>query len=271
VALGGGFARGMAHLGVLRVLEQNGVPVHMIAGVSAGAIVAAAYASGTEIDEIAAMARSMKFRDVATWTVSQLGLAASHRMTDFLRRLLRVYRFEDMRIPLAVVATSLGTGEPVIFRGDGDVLVPIRASCSYPGLFQPVRHEGQLLVDGAMSMEVPARALRAMGATHVISVALPVTGKNGEPRNMFQVVNRCFQIMQARMERDWRRFSNAVIEPGVDGMSWDCFDNCRLLVECGEKAARAVLPRILGWLDRAPGVSARGFPGTALPTSTPAS
>ncbi len=252
VALGGGFARGLAHLGVLRVLQQNRIPIHVIAGVSAGAIVASAYASGTAVDDIARIGKTMKFSDVAQWTVSLLGLAASERMAGFLGRLLTVRRFEEMRIPLAVVATNLKTGEPVVFRDRGDVVLPVRASCSYPGLFQPVRYEDQYLVDGAMAMEVPAAAVRKLGATHVISVCLPVTGEGFDPRNMLNVVNRCFQIVQRRAEWNWRKHSSIVIEPDVTGMSWDCFESGQRLIASGERAARAAIPRIRAWLDRPP-------------------
>ncbi len=250
VALGGGFARGIAHLGVLRVLEKNKIPVQLIAGVSAGALVAAAYASGRTIEEIAGAARGMRFKDVARWCVNPLGLAASERMAEFLGRLLKVRRFEEMKIPLAVVATDLNTAQPVVFRDQGDVVLPIRASCSYPGLFQPVRYHKHALVDGAMTMEVPAPALRRMGATHVIGVCLPMLGGQFDPRNMLQVINRCFQIMQSRTERSWRLASNLVIEPDVLGMAWDCFDSAERLIEAGERAAQAALPRLLGWLEQ---------------------
>jgi NTE family protein len=252
VALGGGFARGIAHLGVLRVLEKNNVPIHVIAGVSAGAMVAAAYASGRTIEEIAGAARAMRFSDVARWSLNPLGLAGSDRMSEFLARLLKVYRFEQMRLPLAVVATDLASGQPITFRDRGDVVLPIRASCSYPGLFQPVRYGEQYLVDGAMSMEVPAPALRRMGATHVIGVCLPAMGGTGfDPRNMFQVINRCFQIVQARADRHWRLASTLVIEPNVQGMAWDCFDSADRLIESGQRAAEAALPRLLPWLEQA--------------------
>ena len=250
LALGGGFARGIAHLGVLRVLEEHKIPIHMIAGVSAGAIVAAAYASGRTPREIALSARAMRFADVAGWRPSFLGLTGSEPMALFLRRLLKVYRFEEMRIPLAVVATDLKNGQPVIFRGQGEVILPIRASCSYPGLFQPVRYGDGYLVDGAMTMEVPAPVLRGMGATHVISVSLPVNGEGFSPRNMFQVVNRCFQIMQTRTEHNWRRSSNVVIQPNVSELAWDSFASAERLIESGEEAARAAVPRILNWLEQ---------------------
>jgi len=236
LALGGGFARGLAHIGALSVFELNRIPIHCIAGVSAGAIVAAAYASG-----------AMRFTDVARGTIARMGIAASERMERFLRKLLKCYCFEQMRIPLGVVATDVVTGEAVIFRDRGDVVLPIRASCSYPGLFQPVRCGERLLVDGAIGIEVPALLARLLGATHVISLHLPMQGAAAMPTNMFHVINRCFQILHSRTEITWRQHSDLVIEQDVRGMEWDAFDSAAQLLKAGEEAARLALPRIQAW------------------------
>ena len=119
LALGGGFARGIAHVGVLRVLERNHIPIHCVAGVSAGAIVAAAFASGATAEEIGKVGCSMRFADVARFSLCRLGFVDSVRMARFLRKLLKSFRFEEMRIPLGVVATDIATGEPVMFRTEG--------------------------------------------------------------------------------------------------------------------------------------------------------
>ena len=249
LALGGGFARGVAHVGILKALERAHIPIYCITGVSAGAIVAAAYASGTEVDEIARIGCAMRFTDVARWTLCRLGLVGSERMAAFLKRLLKKFKFEEMQIPLGVLATDLGTGEPVSFRDSGDVILPIRASCSYPGLFQPIRYKDRLLVDGAMCMEVPAQLARKMGATHVISVCLPMQGPAVVPSNMLQVVNRCFQILQSRAEESWRRHSDVIIAPDVTGVAWDGFKSGEEMIEAGERAAEAALPQIRKWLE----------------------
>ncbi|HUJ21861.1 MAG TPA: patatin-like phospholipase family protein [Bryobacteraceae bacterium] len=248
LALGGGFARGVAHVGVLNVLRRENIPVHCVAGVSAGAIVAAAYASGTALDVIGKIGCGMRFNHVARWSFCRLGLAGSERMTEFLKRLLKKLRFEEMETPLGVVATDLRTGESVPFLDHGDVILPIRASCSYPGLFQPIRHEERMLVDGAMSMEVPALVARKMGATHVISVGLPMQGPAVVPENMLQVVNRCFQILQSRAEETWRRHSDVVITPDVQSVRWDGFESGQEMITAGEMAAEAALPQIRKWL-----------------------
>lgn len=250
LALGGGFARGIAHVGVLRVLERYNVPIHCIGGVSAGAIVAGAFASGSTADDIGRIGSAMRMSDVAKWSISRMGFSSSTPMEAFLNRLLKSYRFEDMKIPLVVVATCLTTGEAIYFRDSGDVKLPIRASCSYPGMFQPIYHDGKVLVDGAMSVDIPSAMLRHMGANRVISVHLPMQGPKLAPTNMFQVVNRCFQIMQVQMEREWRRHSDLVIQPDASLMEWDSFKSAQKLIEAGEQAAMAALPKIQGWLRR---------------------
>jgi len=250
LALGGGFARGIAHSGVLKVFERRGIPIHCIAGVSAGSIVAAAFASGASAEEIARAGCAMRFNDVASWSLCRMGFVASERMKRFLTRLLKRYRFEDMAMPLGVVATDVATGDPVRFHSTGDVFVPIRASCSYPGLFQPVRWDGKMLVDGAMSVEVPAQLARQLGATHVISVHLPAPYGAPPPANVFQLVNRCFQILQTRTEDGWRRHSDLVIAPTVGSVQWDGFECGPALVEAGEAAAEAALPVIQTWLSK---------------------
>lgn len=247
LALGGGFARGVAHIGVLRAFERANIPIHAIAGVSAGSVVTACYASGRTPKEIEEIAMSMKFRDVARWTMDWLGVLDSHRMAPFLHKALVCTRFENMRIPLAVVASDLRTGGPAIYRRFGDVVGPVRASCSYPGLFKPVDLDGRMLVDGMVAMEVPAKPLIEMGSTHVVSVYLPAEVESVDPLSLVAVVNRCFQLMSSRMEAEWRRYSDAVIVPQVVGVGWDSFENVRHTIAAGEAAAALVIPQIQAW------------------------
>lgn len=269
LALGGGFARGIAHVGVLRVMERARIPIFCIAGVSAGSIVASAFASGSSSDEIEQVARTMRFSDVARWRFSMQGLVGSDPMMQFLRRVLKAFEFERMKIPLAVVASDLTAGAPAVFRDRGDVVMPIRASCSYPGLFQPVRYMDHCLVDGMISMDVPAAPLRRMGATHVISVAIPTPTETVDPQNMLSVVTRCFQIMNARTESQWRRHSNLVITPDVKDVGWNSFENASDVIEAGERAAKAVLPQILRWLAPKPVTESRAQAGGVAETSLP--
>jgi NTE family protein len=172
-------------------------------------------------------------------------------MTPFLQRLLKVHTFEEMQIPLAIVASDLVTGDSAVFRGKGDALLPIRASCAYPGMFPPIRLDGRVLVDGMVTMDVPAPPLRTMGATHVIAISLPSPAAAFDPQDMLSVVSRSFQILTQRTESQWRRSADLVLSPDVRNMGWDGFDNADKMIEAGEKAARAALPVINRWFAEA--------------------
>jgi NTE family protein len=180
-----------------------------------------------------------------------MGLAGSDRMITFLTRLLKANCFEQMRIPLGIVATDLITGRPVTFHGEGDVVMPIRASCAYPGLFLPIRYQGKLLVDGFVSMEVPAEPLLQMGVDRVISVAIPNQDGLQDYGNMFSVVSRSFQIISGRNQNTWRRYSHLTITPPAADLAWDSFASAKKLIQLGEDAALAVMPAIKRWLGSA--------------------
>ena len=133
LALGGGFARGIAHVGVLKVLEEENIPIRCIAGTSVGALIGAAYCSGISAAELEQVAARVRFKHIARWTLSRYGFASNQRMIGFLNQLLKVKTFEELRIPLAVTATDFSTGEGVVFHS-GPLIDPVRASCAYPGM-----------------------------------------------------------------------------------------------------------------------------------------
>jgi NTE family protein len=137
LALGGGFARGIAHIGVLRVLEEAGIPIRAVTGTSVGALIGAAYCSGLCCDELDEVAHAVRFTTFARWTLSRFGFASNDRMVAFLDRTLKVKTFEELRIPLGVAATDFNTGEGVVFHS-GAITDAVRASCAYPGMFLPV-------------------------------------------------------------------------------------------------------------------------------------
>src|SRR4051812_905556 len=171
LALGGGFARGIVHIGVLKVLEEENIPISYIAGTSVGALIGAAYCSGVTTEELDSVATRVRFRDLARWTLSRYGFATNHRMIGFLNKLLKVKTFEELRIPLAVTATDFNSGEGVVFR-TGSLVDPVRASCAYPGVFLPVTIDGRMLVDGMLAHSLPTRPVREMGADRVLAVSL---------------------------------------------------------------------------------------------------
>jgi len=249
IALGGGFARGIAHVGVLKVLEEEGIPVHCIAGTSVGALIGAAYCSGLSVEELVEVAYKVRFTSFARWTVSRMGFATNDRMVSFLTRLLKAKTFEELRIPLGVVATEFNTGEGEVFQ-TGSLIGPVRASCAYPGMFLPVNIDGRWFVDGMLSHPVPTVPVREMGARRVIGIHLKGQWcSQGAPRHLFDVIGQSFAIAQDRMKDGWRRGADLVIEPDVSGFLYDDFKRAGELLEAGEVAMREALPEVRKWLE----------------------
>jgi NTE family protein len=250
LALGGGFARGFAHLGVLQVLEQNHIPIACIAGSSVGSILGAAYASGAPLARIIATCRTLRFRDIGSWRVSRLGLASNHRLGDLIARVFESKHFEDLQIPMAVVATDLNTGEPVVLT-HGNLVDAIRASCAFPGLFEPVKIGTRCLADGGLVAPVPTRAARDLGAEFVLGVSVGIQdGDRGSPTNIFEVVTRAVSAAQKHQLEVWERHANLVLRPDVQSFAWDAFGRADEAIEAGAAVARRALPRIRKYLDR---------------------
>lgn len=244
LALGGGFARGYAHLGVLRVFEQEEVPVACIAGSSIGSILGAAYASGARLDRIVEKCREIRFRDFARWRVSRFGLASNDRLGALVQRFFDSRQFEDLLIPAAVVATDLGTGDPVVFK-QGSLSDAIRASCAFPGLFEPIQIGTRCLADGGLVAPVPTRAARELGAEVVIGVSVGLhDGQRGAPKNIFQVVSRALSAAQKHQLEGWERHADIVLRPSVQSLAWDDFERIDEAMEAGEAAARSALPQL---------------------------
>src|SRR5207248_6964517 len=238
LALVGGFARGIVHVGVLKVLEEEGIPVSFVAGTSVGALIGAAYCSGVTPAELQKIADRVRFRDLARWTLSRYGFATNLRMITFLKKILKVHTFEELQIPLAVTATDFGSGEGVVFRS-GPLVDAVRASCAYPGMFKPVNVNGRLMVDGLLAHAVPTVPLREMGAQRVIAIYLSAHWVNLDgPRHIFDVIGQCFSIAQSRMCGLWENAADVILQPDVRGFSYDGFERAPELIRAGEIAAR---------------------------------
>jgi NTE family protein len=254
LALGGGFARGFAHLGVLKVFQKYGIKVSHIAGSSVGSILGAAYASGAPLERIMETCRTLRFRDIARWRVSRLGLASNQRLATLMERVFGSRQFEDLKIPLAVVATDLSTGEPVVFTS-GNLVDAIRASCAFPGLFEPVQIGTRCLADGGLVAPVPTRAARFIGAQTVVGVSVGMQdGHRGAPTNIFQVVSRAVSAAQKHQLEVWERHADLVLRPDVQFLAWDDFARADEAIEAGAAAALRALPRIEHLLERKAGV-----------------
>jgi NTE family protein len=249
LALGGGFARGISHIGVLHALEKNGIAIDYIAGTSAGALAGMAYASGLPFEEVVNRAAALRFGMFGQWRFSWLGLASNQRLEFYPKRHLNVSTFAELRIPLTIAATDLITGEPVYFD-HGPLGPPLRASCAYPGLFQPVQYEGRTLVDGFVGATVPVGAAAKMGADVIIAVFLDSEAMV-KPTNFTDVIGRSFAIIQRHADLAWRGRADVVIEPRVRDFAWDDFAKTPELIAAGEEATLVALPRVRAALEAA--------------------
>lgn len=246
LALGGGFARGLAHVGVLKAMEEAGIMPDFIAGTSVGAVIGAAYCSGVSAKELEEIASIVRFKDFARYTISRFGLCTNDRMTGFLHRILRVKTFEELRLPLAVTATDFVTGEPIVFTR-GKLIDPVRASCAYPGVFLPVNVEGKLMVDGLLGHAVPAQPLKQMGAERVAAVFFGAHWVQKSPRHVLEVIGQCFSIAQSNMSCLWQQHADLLIEPDVSAYSFDDFQKALGIVQVGYEAGMKALPTFLAW------------------------
>ena len=275
LAFGGGFARGLAHIGALKVFEDEKLPIDFIAGTSVGSVIGALYCSGISAKELEEIAAIIRFKDIGRYTISRFGFVSNDRLASLLNKILKVKMFEELRVPLAVAATDFVTGEPVTFRS-GELVEAVRASCAYPGMFLPVRVKGRLLVDGLLSHAVPVPPLKEMGADRVLAVSLSAHWCNATtgPRHVFDVIGQCFSIAAEKMASTWQKDADLVIEPDIACFGYDDFARAADLVRVGEKATRDVLPQIKQWLEApatvaVPSLSLRPATSASGPLQTP--
>ena len=252
LALSGGAARGVAHVGVMRALIEHHVPIDYIAGTSAGSIVAGSYAAGMQIDEIAEFGRALRWRDVGRMTMSRLGVQSNERLEQYLRARLPVTRFEDLPVPFAAVATDLKTGSAVVMRDEGDVPFAIRASCAIPGWYVPVPDEqGRQLVDGGLVAVIPASITRELGADIVIAVDVNSAGATflGPTSSVIGVVLQSMLVVQKTASRYQLASSDYVITPQVGHIRWDEMGRADELIDAGYAAGIESVPEILTLIE----------------------
>lgn len=247
LALSGGAARGVAHVGVLKVFKEHGIKVDFVAGTSAGALVGGAFAAGMTVEELEQIGRRLRWRDFGRMTLSRLGAQSNARMEEYVRARFPVSRFEELPVPFAAVATDLHTGAAVVMRDRGDVAFAIRASCAVPGWYVPVTDEhGRQLVDGGLVANIPTSAARALGAEVVVAVDVNSEGAKfmGPPASVVGVLLQSILLVQKTAAAHQRHSADIVISPRVGHIRWDEMTRADELIAAGEEAARAVLPAV---------------------------
>ena len=243
LALGGGAARGFAHIGVIQVLEENGIKVDLVAGTSAGSLLAAIYASGRNGKEMQALAESMDEGAITDWSFPLRGLIRGEALARYVRDKTGGKGIEQMAVPLGIVATDLSDGSAILFRS-GDTGTAVRASSAVPAVFQPVKIGQREYVDGGLVSPVPVRFAREMGAQLVIAVDITSPPEKDPPGDAFRMLMQTFSIMGRSINSFELRDADVLIRPRLDGVASADFTARRRAIQAGRDAAQAVLPLI---------------------------
>ncbi|MCS6873200.1 MAG: patatin-like phospholipase family protein [Pyrinomonadaceae bacterium] len=251
LALSGGAARGYAHLGVIKVLLENQIPIDYIAGTSAGSIVGAALACELSIEKIIEIGSKMNWLKIAKFSYSTKGLLTNEPLGDFLRQHLPYHKFEDLPKPFAAVACDIETGEEVVFKDRGDLITAIRASCAVPGVFSPVEYNGKTLVDGGITSIVPVKAVRQLGAEVVIAVDVNASGASywGKPSTFLGILFQSAMMLIRTAGKHQHYEADIVITPNVSHLRPDEIGKMQEFIKAGEKAALEKLSEIRKLID----------------------
>lgn len=242
LALGGGAAKGFAHIGVIKVLEQNGIKPVIITGTSAGSIIGSLYASGLTPIQLQQKAMNLKESQVVDFTLSTDGFIKGEYIQNFINSSVGNQPIQNLKIPFGAVATNRDTGSTALFRS-GNTGQAVRASASVPNVFQPVKIGSSYYVDGGLTQPVPVSAARAMGATFVIAVDISAKPKSGIS-GIFATLDQSINIMNQVALNSELKKANIVIKPKLDALSSASFDTRHQAILEGEKATILAMPAI---------------------------
>ena len=243
LALGGGAARGFAHIGVIKALESHGIVPDMVIGTSSGSLVGALYASGYGGFDLQRTALQLDDTIIADWSLPDRGFIKGEALQNFVNQAVQNRPMEKLNKPFAVVATDLQSGEPVVFR-TGNTGMAVRASSSVPGVFQPVTISGREYVDGGLVSPVPVRAARAMGADLVIAVYISNNPRLGKTKDSVDVMLQTFAIMGQSIASYELSEADIVIRPDTGRIRSTAFEDRHLAIIEGEKAGLAAIAAI---------------------------
>ena len=243
LALGGGAARGFAHIGVIQVLEEAGIPIDLVAGTSAGSLVAALYAAGRNGAMLARVALAMDESAITDWAFPGRGLIRGEALARYVRDQTGGKLIEQLPMPLGIVATDLDNGQAVLFQR-GDVGAAVRASSAVPAIFQPVRIGTREYVDGGLVSPVPVRFARQMGADLVIAVDISSPPDGNATSDPFKLLLQTFAIMGRSINQFELKDADVVVRPRLTGMSSADFTARQRAIDAGREAATAALPAL---------------------------
>ena len=245
LALGGGAARGFAHIGVIQVLEENGIKPDMVVGTSAGSVVAAFYASGKSGAQLQWLADSMDESQLTDWTIPFMsrGMLRGEALGKYVNSQLNGLKIEDMKVPLGIVATDLQTGDGILFRR-GDVATAVRASSAVPSVFEPVRIGGKDYVDGGLVSPVPVRYAKQMGADVVLAVDISSRPEDAKTSDLLKVLLQTFSIMGKSISQLELAQADVVVRPALLDVGSAEFSARKKSIEAGRAAMKQALPQL---------------------------
>lgn len=243
LALGGGAARGFAHIGVLQVLEEQGIKPDLIVGTSAGSLAATLYAAGKTPTEMADLAMNMDESSITDWMFPGRSLMKGEALAKFVRASTANMQIENMRLPLGIVATDLNSGQPILFQR-GDAGTAVRASSSVPGVFQPVKIGSREYVDGGLVSPVPVRYAKQMGADLIIAVDISSIPEGQPTKSAIDILMQTFNIMGHSISQYELKEADVVMRPKLAGIGSSDFSQRRLSILAGREAALTVLAQL---------------------------
>ncbi len=243
LALGGGAARGFAHIGVIQVLEAEGIKPDLVVGTSAGSLVAALMADGKTGAEMESLALTLDESTLTDWSLPSRGVLRGDALARWVRQQTAGKPIEQMRVPLGIVATDLATGTGTLFQR-GDTGLAVRASSAVPAVFQPVRITEREYVDGGLVAPVPVRYARQMGATHVIAVDISTPPEGGATDGTLGLLLQTFAIMGKNISGFELREADVVLRPALVGLAGTDFSNRVRAIRAGREATLAMLPQL---------------------------
>jgi NTE family protein len=253
LVLGGGGARGLAHIGLLKVFEREEIKVDLVVGTSMGAVIGAAHCLGFNASTVEKTATSLSWTDLFDPTIPTQGLIEGAKMEKVLRELLKNKTFLDINLPLAVVTTDIEKAEEVVCTS-GDLIKLVRASCSWPGIFNPIKIDNRLLVDGGIKNSVPVSIAKKLGADFIIAcdVGFCVT-THLEINNIIRLILQSFQIMGEELNTYQSKQADVIVEPDLGDIDQGAFDRSTEIIHRGQEAAEKAmfkLRRTLGMKKR---------------------
>lgn len=251
LVLGGGAARGFAHVGVIQVLEESGISPALVVGTSAGSLVAAFYASGKNGVQLQRVSETMDEATLTDWTIPLLsrGMMRGEGLARYVAAQTGGRKIEDLPLPLGIVATDLHSGQGVLFQR-GDIATAVRASSAVPAVFEPVRVAGRDYVDGGLVSPVPVRYARQMGADVVLAVDISSAPESNKANDMLQVLLQTFTIMSKSINAFELKEAEVVVRPALNGVGSAAFSERRRSIEAGRAAMLQALPALRKALER---------------------